>query len=266
LFVYGPQITVEVGDFVESAVTGLLQTTVKANYQLQSKEHVFYVSSDGKHIVEGAIYAVSENPFKKVNDTIDVTEAPSFGKEGASVRIVAYSDFQCPYCAQEATLLRGQLRREYGEKLRVYFREFPLSTHNWAKDAAVVGRCVYINEPEVFWDFHDWIFANQKSITPENLSSKATEFAAGKGVNAADLSACIEAKKTLKDVERSIAEGGLVGVTSTPTIFVNGRKLSGSHRWEQLKAIIDYEIDYQKVTQNAGDDCGCSVELQGFPN
>lgn len=265
LYVYGPQISLEVGDFEDSDVPGLKKTTITAAYKLARKTHDFFVSADGKHILEGKTYVIDENPYREVNDAMDVFSAPAFGTEGASVRIVAYSDFQCPYCAEEAKVLRTQLRHQYGSKVRVYFRDFPLDMHPWARPAAEAGRCIYIQEPEKFWDYHDWVFENQASITPENLNTKTDAFLADKGLNLEEFNSCRAERKRAQDVEDSMAEGRKIGVTSTPTLFVNGRQLGGSTKWEQLKAIIDYEIDYQQVTKNAGDDCGCSVELPSFP-
>ena len=264
LFVYGPQINIAVADPVESEIEGLLKVKVTASYRMQSKEHEFLVTKDGKHIIEGKTYDIAKNPFDEVNKTIDTMPAPAFGKEGASVVVVVYSDFQCPFCAKEAKVLRTNFRHQYGSKARLYFKDFPLSIHDWAKDAAVAGRCIYNQEPEAFWDYHDWIFENQKSITAANLQTKVGEFLQGKSVDSLKFSQCFTGKETLAKVEESIAEGRALGVSSTPSIFVNGRRLNGSPAWEQLKAILDYELDYQEVTHNAGDDCGCAIELE-FP-
>lgn len=264
LYVYGPQINIAVADPVPSEIDGLLAIKVTASYRLASKEHEFLVTKDGKHIIDGRTYDIAKNPFHEVNETIDTTSAPAFGKEGASVVLVVYSDFECPYCAKEAQVLRTNFKAQYGSKARLYFKDFPLGIHPWAKDAAVTGRCIYNQEPEVFWEYHDWIYTNQKSITPENLQSKVGEFLQGKSVDTLKFSKCFTEKETLPQVEASIAEGRALGVNSTPSLFVNGRRLSGSPEWEQLKAIIDYELDYQEVTHNAGDDCGCAIELD-FP-
>lgn len=264
LYVYGPQINVEVGEYKESEIPGLLETTVTASYQLRSRDHQFFVSKDGKHLLEGKTYEIDKNPYYKVNETIDTTSAPSFGQEGASVVVVAYSDFQCPYCAQEAKVLRGQLMNEYGSRVRVYFRDFPLDMHEWAREAAIVGRCIQRQEPEAFWAYHDWIFDNQGAITKDNLKDKAVEQAKGHGVDPLKLTGCLSDESAAAEVEASLGEGRVLGITSTPTLFVNGRQLPGSQKWEQLKAVIDYELEYQKVAKNAGDDCGCALDLE-FP-
>ena len=248
LFVYGPQINVAVGDFEKSDISGLLETTVTASYKLASKKHTFLVSEDGKHIFEGKTYQVDKNPFDEVNKTIDTLSAPAFGKEGASVVVVAYSDFQCPYCAQEAKVLRNQLKNAYADQVRVYFRDFPLDMHDWAKPAAAAGRCIYMQQPDAFWEYHDWIFEEQKNVTAGNIRDKASAWAGEKGLDAAKVVECMAAPTTLQQVEASLAEGRAVGVSSTPTLFVNGRQLNGSVKWEQLQRIIDFELEYQQVT------------------
>ena len=264
LYVYGPQINVAVADPVESEIPGLLKVKVTASRGLQSLVRDFLVTEDGKHIFEGKTFEIDKNPFHEFNENIDTMSAPSFGKEGASVVVVVFSDFQCPFCAKEAKVLRTNFLHQYGSKARLYFKDFPLNIHDWAKDAAVAGRCIYNQEPDAFWEYHDWVFDNQKSFTSQNLETKVGEFLQGKSVDSLKFSQCFKSKETLPKVEESIAEGTALGVSSTPSVFVNGRQLSGSPEWEQLKAIIDYELEYKEVTHNAGDDCGCAVDLS-FP-
>jgi protein-disulfide isomerase len=267
LYVLAPELKVEIGDFKPSAVAGLLETRIRISNNLASKETTLYVTQDGKQVMEGRVFDVNKNPFRDNIEKITTMGQPGFGKEGAPVVIVAYSDFQCPYCAQEAKSLRQQIPKTYPEQVRVYFHDFPLQTHDWAKDAAIAGRCIHKFEPEVFWQYHDWIFENQKSMTSTNLAGKAIEFAGSKGMDSLKLSSCIERRETQAEVEASIKEGHSLGVTSTPTLFVNGRALPGSLPWENLKQIIDYEIEYQKIAKDAGDDCGCEVTpaLPGLP-
>lgn len=265
LYVWAPHVKVEISDPEPSEVEGLMEVTVAASYQLARQERTFYVSKDGKHIIEGKDYPVDKNPFHEVIDGMDTSASPAFGKEGAPVKIVVYSDFQCPYCAQEATVVHKQVAEKYPEQARVYFRNFPLTKiHKWAMAGAIRGECIYQLSPELFWEYHDWIFENQKEITPENLDGKVNEFLSGKDIDALKLGQCASDPKTAGLVEASLKEGRAVGVTSTPTLFVNGRKLTGSVKWEQLQQIIDFEIEYQKVAKNAGDDCGCAIGAE-FP-
>ena len=87
------------------------------------------------------------------------------------------------------------------------------------------------------------------------------EFAAGEGLDGLKLGRCIDSRETRRVIQESKEEGASVGVRSTPTLFINGRPLTGAIQWERLKQIVDNEIEYQKVAHNAGDDCGCEVTL-----
>lgn len=269
LFVWGPQIEVTVDEYQESAVPGMLEVRVTGSFQQASQQKIFYVSKDGQHLIQGTPYKIDDNPFRPVLDKIDNTGAAAFGAEGASVAVVVFSDFQCPFCAKEAKMLRTQLKDEYSGRVRVYFRDFPLTQiHDWAAAAAIGGQCVRAQSPEAFWTYHDWVFENQKTFTPENLTDKTLESPAAGGIDIQKLKSCIDTRETLKIVEASLAEGKAVGVSSTPTIFVNGRKMRGGIQWPQFKSVIDYELEYQKVTHNSGDDCGCALDitLPGFEN
>ena len=81
-----------------------------------------------------------------------------------------------------ADVFRKQLATAYADKVHVYFEDFPLETiHPWARTAAIAGRCLYRDNSAAFWQFHDWIYENQASVTVENISSKLQDFAKEKG-------------------------------------------------------------------------------------
>lgn len=147
--------------------------------------------------------------------------------------------------------------------MRVYFRDFPLeSLHNWARPAAIAGRCVYKLNPAAFWDYHDWVYENQTYIGLDNLNSKLQEFALAKGLDGMQLSRCIESKATDPEVKASIAEGNSLAITSTPTIFVNGRRIDGAVPWENLQALLKAEIDQQaKAAAAPKDDSCCTIAI-----
>jgi protein-disulfide isomerase len=261
LYVMSPDIDVDILEAKPSSMDGLMEVRMKASKGGRSQERLYYVSKDGKSIIEGRSYEIAENPFKGSIDKIQNLGRPAFGKEGAPVVVAVFSDFQCPFCAKEATVLRTQLAESYSDTVRVYFHDYPLTMHPWALPAAVAGQCIQEMDPQAFWKYHDWIFENQKSITPQNINDKVAEFASANGLDSMKLSPCIAEQRTKPLVEKSIEMGRELDVTSTPTLFVNGRKLAGNIAWEQLKQIIDYEIEYQKTTKNAGDDCGCQIEF-----
>ena len=125
----------------------------------------------------------------------------------------------------------------------------------------MAGRCIFHQNASAFWDYHDWIFAHQEEIKPENLKDKVLEFAAGKGLATDQLSKCMDTRVTEDEVNKTRAIGHELEVDQTPTIFVNGRRMVGAVAWPELKRVIDYEIEYQKTAKNAGEDCGCDVKL-----
>jgi protein-disulfide isomerase len=261
LHLYLPNVQVTVGDPKPSPLPGFLEVSVRASLGTASEERIFYVSKDGQKIVTGSVYDVAANPFKPELDKLKTDFQPSIGTPGAPVVVVIFSDFQCQYCRDEAKMIRDNLIKAYPSEVRLYFKDYPLEQiHPWAKTAAVAGRCVFKQNAAGFWDYHDWIFENQGTVTPENARDKITEFARGKGWNVEQLNACMASPQAAAEVDRSAAEAKSLGVNSTPTLFVNGRKIPYSIKWENLKQVIDFEVGYQRTAHNAGEAC-CEVRL-----
>jgi protein-disulfide isomerase len=262
LFVWGPTIKVEIADPKPAPLPGMLEVNVHASAGPATQDEVFYVSKDGQNIVRGAVYDVKENPFKADLDKLKTDSQPNYGTPGAPVVLVLFSDFECPYCKEEAKMLRTNLLSAFPKQVRLYFMDLPLEQiHPWAKPAAIAGRCIFKQSPNAFWDYHDWIYEHQSEITKDNFRDKLLEFAKTKQIDALQLGSCLDTKATEAEVNRSIAVSRELHVQSTPTLFVNGRRLPAQVAWNDLRAIIDQEIEYQKTAKNAGEDCGCTVKL-----
>jgi protein-disulfide isomerase len=262
LFVWGSQIKVDISDPKPAPLPGMLEVNVHASAGNASQDLLFYISKDGQKIVQGSVFDVKENPFKADLDKLKTDLQPSFGTPGAPVVLVLFSDFQCPYCKEEAKMLRSNLLSAYPKQVHAYFKDLPLEQiHPWAKPAAIAGRCVFKQNPAAFWDYHDWIYEHQGEITKENFRDKVMEFAKGKEIDALQLGRCLDTRATEAEVDKSVSEARALRVTSTPTLFVNGRRLPAQVAWPDLRQIIDQEIEYQKTAKNAGEDCGCEVKL-----
>lgn len=266
LYVWPPPIVVTVNDPAAGPMPGYYEVKVRGTSGAQMQDEAFFVSYDGQKIIRGTVYDVSQNPFKAENEKLKTAGRPAYGTQGASVVIAEFSDFQCPYCREEAKTIRENLLKVYPKDARLYFFDYPLEQiHPWAKPAAIAGRCVFKQSASAFWDYHDWAFENQANLTAENLQGKVLEFAKGnKELKTTELQACMVSKATEAEVNETVAIGQSLGVNQTPTVFVNGRKLGGVTAWSDLKFVIDYEIEYQKTAKNAGEDCGCDVTLPGF--
>jgi protein-disulfide isomerase len=262
LNVWPSTISMEIGTPKPSELPGFYSVVVKASQGKASQEETFYISKDYKKIVRGVVYDSTENPFKKDLDKLKTDGRPALGTPGAPVVLVEFTDFECPYCREEAKKLRENLLKDFPKEVHFYFMDFPLeSLHPWAKAAAIAGQCIFKQNVDVFWEYHDWVFENQATLTADNLTTQILNFTKYRKVDNLQLGRCMETKATEAEVNKSIAEGQSLEVSSTPTIFVNGRKLPGSIDWPDLKRIIDYEIEYQKTAKNAGEDCGCEVKL-----
>ena len=271
LWVLNPEYSVSISDPNPSAdLPELKEITVKVSQGPASQHVVLLVTSDGSKIIEGSVYGVGANPYKSNLDKLKTQFQPSLGTPGAPVVLVEFSDMQCPHCKEEAKTIRENLIQIYPKQVRLYFKDFPLtSIHPWAKAAAMAGRCVFHNNASSFWDYHDWIFAQQDAITPENLRDKVMEWAKGqKDIDSLQLSRCIDDKATEKEVEASAEEAVALQVDGTPTMFINGRRLPAGPDWNTLKRVIDNEIKYQETAKDAGEDCGCEIKLDapGLPS
>jgi protein-disulfide isomerase len=270
LYVMDSRINMQVSDPKPSTqLPGFFEVTVHAWAGQQSQDFPFFISKDGSKILQGTVFETVANPFKNELDKLKTDSDPSLGTPGAPVVIVEFSDFQCPYCKEEAKMLRQNLLSAYPTQVRLYFKTFPLeSLHPWAKTAAIASRCVNQQQPGAFWTFHDWIFEHQAEIKPENLKEKIMEWAATeKQLNGLQLGQCIDQKATEAQVAKNLEEGKALAVGGTPTLFVNGRRIPNTIDWPSLRNIIDFEIEYQKTAKNAGEDCGCEVKLNlpGMP-
>ena len=161
---------------------------------------------------------------------------PSEGKADAPVTVVEYSDFQCPFCLRVMPTLK-QLRTKYGDRMRLVWKDFPLAQiHPQAFVAAQAGNCA--REQGKFWEYHDKLFANQGALQPDALKKYAAEV----GLDAAKFNQCLDSSKYEARVQEALANGNRLGISSTPTVYVNGRMINGAQPIEVFESVIDEEL------------------------
>jgi len=165
---------------------------------------------------------------------VEAGNAPSMGGKNAKVTIVEFSDFQCPFCAKGADLLK-KIKAKYGDKVKIAFKQFPLPFHNHAEQAAVASLCANEQSANQFWKFHDEMFANQDSLDKAGLSKLAQKA----GLKVDVFEKCLNDNKHISQVKADMEEGKKVGVKSTPTFFVNGQLISGAQPVEVFAELID---------------------------
>jgi protein-disulfide isomerase len=172
---------------------------------------------------------------------IEVGNAPARGPKNAPITIVAYSDFECPFCGRVLPTLK-QIEDEYKGKVRVAFKNQPLPFHANAKPAAAAALAA--NEQGKFWEYHDKLFANQRALDRASLEKYAQEL----GLNMGQFKAALDSGKYDAQVAADMAEATRVGVNGTPTFFINGRSLVGAQPVEAFKRVIDEELSKKKGT------------------
>jgi protein-disulfide isomerase len=169
---------------------------------------------------------------------VEVGNAPFAGDKDAKVVIVEFSDFQCPFCAKGAELLK-KIKDKYGKKVKVSFKQFPLPFHNHAEQAAVASLCANEQSSDLFWKMHDEMFANQETaLDPEGLKKTGKKI----GLKTEAFEKCLADNKYLAQVKADMEEGKKIGVKSTPTFFVNGQLVSGAQPMEVFAEIIEEEL------------------------
>jgi protein-disulfide isomerase len=160
---------------------------------------------------------------------------PSIGGKDAPVTIVEFSDFQCPFCRAAENSLKA-VKDRYGDKVRLVYLDFPLGMHAHAMDAARAGRCA--GEQGKFWQFHDAMFADQSKLTPADLKADAKNL----GLDTKAFDACFDSNKYDAQIHKDMSQGTALGVTATPTFYINGRQVLGAQPPDRFDEVIDDEL------------------------
>jgi protein-disulfide isomerase len=148
---------------------------------------------------------------------------------------VEFSDFQCPYCrAAEGTV--KEIRAKYGDRVKFVYMDFPLGFHEHAMDAARAARCA--GEQDKFWEYHDALFQDQSKLGDADLKSRAAKL----GLDTKKFSACFDKGEPDALIKADQTQGAALGVTGTPTFYINGRELTGAQPPEKFAELIDDEL------------------------
>lgn len=242
-----PAQNVAVQGLKDSAgIKGAKEGVLQVGNPPQVKNVPFTMSADGKFVVFAAAEDVTVDPSKAVMAKINVKDRPFRGPKDAKVTIVEYSDYQCPFCTKGYTTIETQVLKEYGDKVKFYFKNYPLPFHPWAEPAAIAAECALQQKPDAYWKMYHSFFEKQKDVNPQNVKDKSWEFIADQGIDKAKWDACYDGKATQALVKADMAEGQSLGVTGTPSFVINGRLLVGAQPFEQFKAVIDDELASNK--------------------
>lgn len=170
---------------------------------------------------------------------------PLLGDKNAKVTIVEFSDFQCPFCKRYIDDTNSQLNDTYIKtgKVKFAYRHYPLSFHPNAQKAAEAAECA--NDQGKFWEFHDLLFSNQETWSPQEAAAAAdsfTDYAGQLGLDTTAFRSCLDTGKNKANVDADFAAGGEAQVDGTPTFFVNGNRIVGAVPFSELQKVIDEEL------------------------
>jgi protein-disulfide isomerase len=203
--------------------------------RLESRKNEFFKSLRSKAKVTSYLKAP---PVFRAD--VAVNGAPFKGTERAPVTIVKFEDFQCPYC-KTVQLTYQELLKRYNGKVRLVHKDLPLDAiHPQARQAAEAARCA--GDQGKFWEYHDILYTNSPKAGIDELKSYAKEV----GLNSASFDQCFTSGKYKGLVQKDLAEGAQLGLTGTPTFFINGREMSGAQPVDAFATIIDEELNQAK--------------------
>ena len=244
LYAFGPDVAVKIGVPKETGVENLLEADVEVRSSRGVQTGQVYVSKDGRYLFRGEISDLTKDPLAETRAQLEINNAPSLGDPKASVTLVEFADFECPVCHSLHDVLR-ELLPKYPQ-VRLVFKDFPIEQlHPWARTASIAGRCAFQQDPKAFWKMYDFIYDNQDLISPENAWTKMQDYAAQAGLNQDGFKTCMASPEAGAAIDASRANGEKLEVGSTPTVFVNGRRMTGADQ-DTLERYIKYELDQQK--------------------
>jgi protein-disulfide isomerase len=160
---------------------------------------------------------------------------PFIGAEDAPITIVQFAEYQCPYCSKSNETVE-QVMEAYPGKIKMVYRDFPLSFHDRAVPAAVAANCA--GQQGKYWEMHKVLMANQRRLQADQL----TAYGEGLGLDMAAFAACQVDPAQTDEVNKDLEDGMAVGVSGTPAFFINGIMLSGAQGFEAFQTIIDREL------------------------
>jgi protein-disulfide isomerase len=214
----------------------------------KKQDLTFLISKDRSSLMRLTKFDLSKDPFVETMNKIDVNGRPTRGAKASKVVLVNFDDFECPFCSRMHQTLFSEILKEYGDRVTFIYKDYPLTEiHPWAMHAAVDANCLAEQNGDAYWDFADYIHANQHEVNGEKTPAARLEsldrmtMLQGQkhNLDVAKLQSCIKAqdestvKASMKQAEAAGAEG------STPTLFVNGEKFEGAQSVAQMRAALD---------------------------
>lgn len=243
-----PQVQVHVGPPSQSPdFPSYNSVVVTIDNGAKKQDFTFLISKDQSSMMRLTKFDLSKDPFAETMSKIDVKGRPTRGAKPSKVVVVNFDDFECPFCSRMHQTLFPEIMKEYGDRVTFIYKDYPLvEIHPWAIHAAVDANCLAAQNGDAYWDFADYIHANQHDVSnqkmPTGPADELDRLTISQGqkhnLDMPKLQACIKAQDD-SAIKASMKEGDAVGVEATPTLFVNGQKIDGAVPIGELRAALD---------------------------
>jgi len=166
---------------------------------------------------------------------LNLNDTPVRGPAGAPVTIVEYADYECPYCQQVQPVL-DKLEKDYKGRIDFAYKDLPLPMHPHAQKAAEAAQCAGIQDK--YWEYHDLLMKTKQLELPE-LKNAARQL----NLDAKKFDACVDSGSRAEAVRATFDEATKLGLSATPSFFINGRYVSGVLSYDQFKQLVDEELN-----------------------
>ena len=213
----------------------------------KKQDLTFLVFKDRSSLMRLTKFDLTKDPFAETMSKIDVSGRPTRGAKASKVVLVNFDDLECPFCSRMHQTLFPEILKEYGDRVTFIYKDYPLAEiHPWAMHAAVDGNCLGAQSSDAYWDFADYIHANQHEVGNEKTFPARLEaldrltLLQGQkhNLDVGKLQSCIKAQDETA-VKASMKEADGLGVEATPTMFISGEKVDGAVPISQVRAALD---------------------------
>jgi protein-disulfide isomerase len=245
MFGWNQELTWKIAEIKPAEAKGFADVTALFNTPQGQQVFRIFVTPDQKFAVTGDMVPFGADPFAAARAELKAATGPVHGATDAAVTIVEFGDLECPACKAAQPNLTKLMQEE--PKAKLIFQNFPLeSVHKWALLGAKYVDCMGREKGDAVWKFISTVYEHQGEISSQTAETMLKGFVKDAGADPVAISACVANPETEKRVRESLALGSMLDVTSTPTFFINGRKVVGfgnNTPYEVVKSIVDYNVN-----------------------
>ena len=249
MFGWNPDLTWKIAEIKPSEASGITQATVVFSTPKGQQATRMYITPDQKYAFTGDLVPFGADPFAVTRQELKNVVGPVHGVQDAPITIVEFGDLECPACKAAQPNITKLVQEE--PKVKLIFANYPLETiHKWALPAAKYLDCLGRANNDAVWKFIATVYEHQSEINEQNVDQMLKGYVKDSGGNPDEIAACVAKPDTEKRVNDSIALGQRLDVNSTPTFFINGRRVVGFSSpqtpYDAVKAMVDYEVANNK--------------------